>query len=93
MLFYLVVVKFEYLQAIRVGSLSSARFCKVVYNFAIRVSLLDILVVEVHNCIAIREDFSLDAIAKNDLLLAVLIGPLNLAIIRNLIVYHSCVLW
>lgn len=82
-LFDLVVCKFENLETISEGSLSCPCLSKVVYNSLIRVCLLDVIVIEVHNGVAIWEYLTFDSIVEDDFFLSVFVDSLNLTIISN----------
>ena len=84
-LFNLVVAEFEHLKLVREGGLGSLCLWKVVYDLSTRESLLDILVVKVDNCVAIREGLALNSVVEDYFLLAVLIDSLNLAILSNVL--------
>lgn len=79
----LTVAELEHLQAISIRSLRCPRLGEVVNNFAVWVRLLDVIVVEVDNGVAIPERFSANAIAENYLLLSVGISALHLTIVAH----------
>ena len=79
MLLDLIICKFEHLKSIWESRLSGLGFSKVVYNFLIRISLLNITVVEIDNGISIREHFPLYTIVENNFLLSVFINFLDFA--------------
>lgn len=86
MFFDLVVREFEHLQAIGEGRLGCLCFCKVVPDFLVGEGLLDVLVIEVHNCVAIWESLPFHAIVENHLFFAAGIDTLNFSIVTNLLV-------
>jgi len=88
----LIVCKFEYLQAIREGSLCGLGLCKIVDDLLVWVSLLDIIIIEVNNGVPIWEYFPLNAIIKDYLFFAVLVYSLNLAIMSNNLLHNLHVL-
>ena len=51
----LVVAKFKNLQFVRECCLRGLGFCEVVYDFSVSKSLLDVLVIEVNNRVAVGE--------------------------------------
>ena len=77
----LIVAEFEHLELVRESRLSGLCLGEEVHNFAIRVGLLDVLVVEVDDSVAIREGLTLDTIVEDDLFLAVLVDTLDLTIV------------
>ena len=89
MFFNLLIWKFKDLKTIRIGCLSSFSFSKIINNFLIRISLFDIIVIEVNNCVSIRECFSFHSIAEDNLFLSILISSLNLTIIANYLILNS----
>lgn len=88
MLLDLIVGELEHLQAISVSRLSSLSLSKVVDNLAVWIGLLDVLVVEVNDRIAIRKGFSPDSITEDNFLLAIGEVPLDLTIVA-----YDSVLW
>jgi len=82
-LFNLTVLKFEHLESVAVGWLGSLGLSKIVNNLLIRIGLLNIIIVEVHNSIPIRVCLSPDPIGEYNLLLAIQECPLDLAIIAH----------
>ena len=83
MLLDLRIRELEDLKSIWIGRLGRLGLRKVINNFLIRVRLLDIIIVEVDDGVAIRERLPADAIAENDLLLAVVVRPLHLAVVSD----------
>lgn len=61
---------------------------EVVDYLLVRVSLLDIIVVEVNYSVTVREHLSLDSVVEDNLLLAVLVDTLDLAIVSDDLLYH-----
>ena len=88
----LIVTELENLQLIRERGLRSLSLSEVVNYFAIRECLLDILVVEVDDCVAIWERLSFDSIIEDDLLLSVLVDPLDLSIMPHVLFDYFLVL-
>jgi len=84
-LFDLVVAEFENLQLVRESCLRRLSLCEVINNFAIRESLLDILIVEVDDSIAIWEGLALNSIVENDFLFTVLVNSLNLSVMSHIL--------
>lgn len=82
------VRELEDLQAVGVGRLRRLCLSKVVNNLLVRIRLLDVIIVEINNSVAIGEGFSADAIAENDLLLAIDVCPLHLTVVANDLVLH-----
>jgi len=91
MLLNLLVCKFKYLQSIRKRRLRSFRLCKVVHNFLIWKSLLDIIISEVDDHVTVRMGLSPDSIRENYFFLAWLVNSLDLAIMTNLLLYYLAV--
>ena len=85
MLFNLVVAKFEYLKLVRESRLSCLGLGKIVYNFAARERLLDILIVKVYYGVTICEGLTLDSVVEYHLFLSVLIDSLNLSILSHIL--------
>lgn len=88
MLFNLLVWKLEHLQTIWISCLSCLCLSKVVHNLLVCVCLLDIAVIEVNNCVAIREGLSTNAIAKNDFFFSINVSTLDFAIIADNLVLN-----
>ena len=80
MLFHLIVRKLEDLQAFRESALSGLSFKEVVDDSLVRISLFDVTIFEIDNCIAILESLSPHSVGKNDLFLSVEVCALNLAV-------------
>ena len=83
MLLDLRIRELEDLKSVWIGRLGRLGLRKVINNFLIRVRLLDIIIVEVDDGVAIWERLPADAIAENDLLLAVVVRPLHLAVVSD----------
>ena len=83
MLLNLVVLELEHLQTIWEGGLSGFGISEVVHDSLIRVSLLDVIVVKVHYCVAVWEHLSLHSVVEDHLLLAILVESLDFAIIAD----------
>jgi len=83
MLLDLRIRELEDLKSIWIGRLGRLGLRKVINNFLIRVRLLDIIIVEVDDGVAIWERLPAYAIAENDLLLAVVVRPLHLAVVSD----------
>lgn len=88
----LIVTELENLQLIRERGLRSLSLSEVVNYFAIRECLLDVLVVEVDDCVAIWERLSFDSIIEDDLLLSVLVDPLDLSVMPHVLLDYFLVL-
>ena len=88
----LIVAELEHLQLVRECGLRGLRLSEVVDHFAIRECLLDVLVVEVDDRVSIRERLSFDSIIEDDLLLSVLVDPLDLAVVAHVLLDHLLVL-
>jgi hypothetical protein len=82
-LFDLIVCKFENLEAISEGGLCSPCLSEVIDNSLISVCLLDVIVIEVHYGVAVREYLSLNTIVEDHFFLSVLVHSLNLTIVSN----------
>ena len=84
----LTIRELEDLYLVREGRLCCLCLCEIVDYFTVWVGLLDVLVVEVDNSVAIREGFSLDAIVEDDFFLTAGIDSLDLAIMAHVLVYY-----
>ena len=82
-LFDLIIGEFEHLQSVWKRCLSGLCLREVVSHLLVRESLLDVLIVEVDYRVAIREAFSFNSVVENHFLLAILVDPLDLAIMTN----------
>ena len=71
MLLNLAVGEFEDLESICVGCLGGFGLRKVVDNLLVRICLLDVIVIEIDDCVPIWESFSSDTIRKDHFLFAV----------------------
>jgi hypothetical protein len=80
-LLYLVVATLENLKPIRECSLSGLGVCEVVDYLQVWESLLDNIIGEVDDRITRGPDFSLDTVAEEDFLLAIVVESLDLAIL------------
>lgn len=85
MLFYLIVAEFKHLQPIIKGSLGCPGFCKVVHYFLVGEGLLDIVVVEIDDRVAVLERLPAHSVIKYDFFLAGGVDALNLAIAANVL--------
>jgi len=92
MLFDLIVAEFEDLELIRERRLSSLSLSEVVDDLAIREGLLDVLVVEVDDCVSVWERFAFDAVVKNDLFFTVLVDSLDLSVMTYILLDYLLVL-
>jgi len=86
-LLHLSVLELKNLQAVWEGRLSSLGFCEVVDDLLGGVRLLDVLVVEEDDGIAVRPALSLDSIRKHNLFLPTRERALSLAISSNCLVF------
>ena len=93
MFFDLVVSKLKHLQSNDKSSLGSFCLCKVVCDFLVRESLLDVLIVKVNDGVAVRETFTFYAIIENDLLFSRSIDTLDLAIMANDLLNNLTISW
>ena len=91
MLLDLVIAEFENLQLVRKSRLRRLGFCEEVDNLSIRKSLLDILVVEVNDSIAVWERLPFNTVVENDLFFAVLVNSLDLSIMAYILLNHFLV--
>jgi len=73
-------------------SLCRLGLSEVVYDLGVRVSLFDIIVVKVDNCISISMRLSSDTVRENYLFFAVNKGPLNFTIITYDLLLNSSVI-
>ena len=67
----LLVAELEHLQSIDKCGLGCLCLCKVVNHLLIREGLLDVVVVEVHDGVAVRVRLSFDSVAEDYFFLAV----------------------
>ena len=81
----LIVAELENLELIWERGLCGLSLSEKVDNLAIRERLLDVLVVKVDDCVAIREGLTLDSVVEDDLLLAILVDALDLAIVTDIL--------
>ena len=79
-LFDLVILELKNLQAVRESSLSRLRIREEIHNFTSRESLLDILILEENNLVAIWPYFPLDTIGKDYFFFATLVELLLFAL-------------
>lgn len=79
----LVVAEFEDLQLVWESRLSCLRLSEVVNDFSVSKRLLNVVVVKVHDRVAVGEGLPLDSVVENHFFLAVLVDPLDLAIVTN----------
>lgn len=90
-LFDLLVRELEYLKPIVESSLRCFGLSEIIYNFLVRESLLNILVVEIDDSVSIWEGLTLYTVVKNDFLFAVSIHSLNFSITTNVLINNlSC---
>ena len=92
-LFDLLVRELEYLKPIVESSLRCFGLSEIIYNFLVRESLLNILVVEVDDSVAIWEGLTLYTVVKNDFLFAISIYSLNFSITTNVLVNDLSCCW
>lgn len=83
MFFNLVVCELENLHAVGEGRLGRLGFGKVVADPLVGVSLLDVVVVEVHDCVAVGEHLPLYPVIEDDFLFTVFINSLDFSIVSN----------
>jgi len=93
MFFDLVISKLKHLQSIDKSCLSSFCFCKVVCDFLVWESLLDVLIVKVYDGVAVRETFTFHTIIENHLLLSRSVDTLDLAIVANDLLNNLAIGW
>ena len=89
----LIVLELKHLQTIWESRLRGLSISKVVDYSLIRVSLLDVVVVEVHDCVPIGEHLSLHPVVEDHLLLPILVQSLNLAIVTDDLLYDFQIRW
>ena len=80
MLLNLVVLEFEYLEAIREGSLRGLCLREEIHYLASGESLFYILILEEDDLVAVGPDLSLHPVGEDDLFLAALVELLPLAL-------------
>lgn len=83
MLFNLVVCKLKHLQTILESSLGCLGLGEVVGHFLVGKSLLDVFVIEVNDCVAIGERFTLNSVVEDNLFLATCVNSLKLSIVAH----------
>ena len=93
MFFNLVVRKLKHLQSIDKSCLGSFCLCKVVCDFLVREGLLNVLIVEVNDGVAVGETFTFHTIIENNLLLSRSIDTLDLAIVANDLLNNLAISW
>jgi hypothetical protein len=92
-LLHLPVCKLEDLEPVGEGCLGGLGLCKIVNDFLVRVSLLDVVVVEINDSVAIREALPLDSVVKNDLFLPTFKGPLDLSVVSDDLLDNLGIFW
>jgi len=87
------VCELEYLQTVCGCRLCCLGFREVVNDLLVWESLLNVLVVEVHDGVTIREGLSFDTVVKDDFLFATRVHTLDLAIVADYLVDDLHVGW
>jgi hypothetical protein len=88
MLLDLLVLKFEYLQAVRVSGLSCFGFSEIVHNTLVGVGLFYVFISKVDYQVPVWVGFSSNTIGEYDFFLSRLVDALNLPVMtHNLINY------
>jgi hypothetical protein len=77
------VLELEHLQSVLERSLRRLRLCEVVNYFLVRIGLLDVVVVEIYDRVAIGPALALHAVVEDDLLLATLKCALDFSIVTD----------
>lgn len=90
-LFDLRVAELEDLQPIVVGGLRGLGLSKVVHYLQVRVRLLDVIIVKVHDGVSVWEGLSSDAVAEDDLFLSIHVRPLDLTVVAYKLLSHCIV--
>lgn len=88
MFFNLVVCELKNLHAIGEGRLGGLGLRKVVTDSLVGVSLLDVVVVEVHYCVAVGEHLPFYPVIEDDFLFTVFVNPLNFSIISDYLLHN-----
>jgi hypothetical protein len=88
MLLNLIVSEFEHLQAVLECCLGGFCLSEIVSDFLIRIGLFDVLVVEVDDRVAVRECLTLHTVVEDHLFLAILVNPLNFAVVSNDLLHY-----
>lgn len=84
----LIIGKFENLEAVGEGSLCCLSLGKVVDNLLVSVGLLDVVVIEVDDGVAIGEHLPLHSIVEDHFLLPVLVDTLDLPVVADDLLDH-----
>lgn len=87
MLLNLAVGEFKNLQTVVKSGLSRFGLSEVVDYLEVREGLLDVLIIEVYNSVAIGEGLTFDSVVEDHFLLAVCVHSLDLAIASNVLIY------
>ena len=88
MFFDLIVSELENLEPIWERGLRGPRFSKVVDDSLISIGLLNIVVIEVDNGVAVGDHLSLDSIVEYDFLLSIFVHSLDLSIVSYDLFHH-----
>ena len=91
MLLDLLVGELEHLQPVRERRLGSFCLCKVIHNFLVGKSLLNVLVSKVDDHVAIRVGLTANSVSENYFFLARLVNSLDLAIMTHNLVHYLAV--
>ena len=91
MLLDLIVAALEHLQLVGERGLSCLRLSEEVHDFTVGEGLLDVLIVEVDDCVAIGERLALDSVVEDDFFLAVLVDALDLTVVAHVLLYDLLV--
>ena len=87
----LVVLELENLEFVWKGGLSRLSFGKVVYDLSVRIRLLNVLIVEVDNCVAVRVRFPFHPIVENYLFFARSVNSLDFTICAHILLDYLLV--
>jgi hypothetical protein len=92
-LFNLIISKLENLETVWERSLGRLCLSEVVGYLLVRERLLDVLIVEIHYCVPVREALPLHTVIEDNLLFAVCVDPLNLTIMADDLFHDLAVCW
>lgn len=88
MLLNLSIRKLKDLKPIRESALGSFGLCKIVDYLLIWVGLLNVVIIEIDDCVTIWESLSLDPIVEYNFFLAIFIYALDLSISSDMLLNH-----
>ena len=93
MLLDLAIRKLEDLESVSIGGLSCFGLSKIVDDLLVRISLLNVVIIEIYNRIAIWERLSSNSVWENDFFFAIQECSLDFSVVAHDLLLHSCVIW